>query len=183
MAMIDDIGMDGLGDYGLTVLEGARIDGTLTYEDPVFLGQPARFKNCSMGAFAFINSRGTTSAYRCHFRRFAQIGEQVIAGPPEHPQDWFSNHPMAFTQPEFMPHLYCMPEFARLLPDDDRLSRRYMSGVATDTFIGHEVYLGAKSFVRRGVTIGHGAGHATALRRGHRRAPAGPAVVALRPAA
>src|SRR5699024_5499995 len=40
---------------------------------------------------------------------------------------------------------------------DDRLSRQYISGVPTETAIGHEVYLGAKSFVRRGVTVGHGA--------------------------
>jgi len=157
MAAVTDIGVDGLGDYGLSMLAEANIDGTLNYEGPVFLGQPARFKDCSMGAFAFINSRGTTSAYRCHFGRFAQIGEHVIVGPPEHPQDWFSNHPLAFTQPEFMPHLYRMPEFARLLPDDNRLSRRYIADVPTETFVGHEVYVGAKSFVRRGVTIGHGA--------------------------
>lgn len=157
MAAVTGLNVDALREYGLSAFAGANVDGTLIYERPAVIHQPARLKDCSLGAFSYINSRGSTSAYRCHFGRFAQVGEDTVIGPPEHPQDWFSNHPFAFTQPEFMPHLYRMPEFARLMPDDDHLSRRYIAGVATETLVGHETYIGTKSFVRRGVKIGHGA--------------------------
>lgn len=151
------ISLDRLADYGLSAFAGANIDGSVVYEQPAFIHQPSRLKDCTIGAFSYINSRGTTSLYRVHIGRYAQIGEQVILGPPEHPQDWFSNHPFAFTQPAHMPHMYRMPEFARLAPDDDRLSRRYIAGVPTETVVGHEAYVGVGSYVRRGVTIGHGA--------------------------
>lgn len=157
MTAVSGIGIDQARDYGLSAFAGANVDGQLIYESPVWIHQPGRLKDCTMGAFSYINSRGTASLYRCHIGRYAQVGEQVVLGPPEHPQDWFSNHPFAFTQPGFMPHMDRMPEFARLAPDDDCLSRRYISSVATETVVGHEAYIGVGSFVRRGVTVGPGA--------------------------
>lgn len=146
-----------LAEYGVSSFPGANIDGAMVYESPVFVHQPSRLKDCTLGAFTLMNTRGTLSAYRCHIGRYGQIGEQVQLGPPEHPQDWFSSHPFAFTQPAHMPHLYAQPEFARLAPDDATQSNRYISTVPLETVIGHEAYIGAGSFVRRGVTIGAGA--------------------------
>lgn len=148
---------EGLREYGVSSFAGANIDGSLIYESPVFVHQPSRLKDCTLGAFAYLNTRGTLSAYRCHIGRYAQVGEQVLLGPPEHPQDWFSNHPFAFTQPAHMPHFYAMPEFARLAPDDATQSRKYIASVPLETVVGHEAYIGAGSYVRRGVTIGAGA--------------------------
>ena len=131
------------------------VDGTLDFERPAYpFGH--RLKNCSMGAFAFFNAAGRTSAYRTQFGRYSQIGESSIIGPPEHPQTGFSNHPFAFTRPSLMPNMYALPDFAALAPDAAD-APSYVDTARNDTVLGHEVYLGAGSFVKRGVTIGDGA--------------------------
>jgi len=131
------------------------IDGSLAFERPAYpFGH--RLKNCTLGAFCFFNAAGRTSAYRVRFGRYAQIGESSIIGPPEHPQTGFSNHPFAFTRPALMPSMYALPDFARLAPEAQD-GPSWVDGVANDTVLGHEVYLGAGSFVKRGVTIGDGA--------------------------
>ncbi|MES2883589.1 MAG: CatB-related O-acetyltransferase [Pseudomonadota bacterium] len=131
------------------------IDGTLDFERPAYpFGH--RLKNCSMGAFCFFNAAGQTSAYRVRFGRYAQIGESSIIGPPEHSQTGFSNHPFAFTRPALMPNMYALPDFAALAPDASA-GPSYTDTVRNDTVLGHEVYLGAGSFVKRGVTISDGA--------------------------
>lgn len=131
------------------------VDGRLDFERPAYpFGH--RLKNCSLGAFCFFNAAGRTSAYRVSFGRYSQIGESSIIGPPEHPQTGFSNHPFAFTRPSLMPSIYRLPDFAALAPSDSD-APSYVDTVRNDTVLGHEVYLGAGSFVKRGVTIGDGA--------------------------
>lgn len=142
-------------DVGLVAREGQGIDGSLVYERPAY-PQGHRLKNCTLGAFAFFNAAGLTSAYRVHFGRYSQIGESSIIGPPEHPQDWFSSHPFAFTRPRYMPGIYRLDDFARLAPEDEP-GPSYVDEVPSETVIGHEAYIGAGSFVKRGVTIGAGA--------------------------
>ncbi|WP_277346234.1 antibiotic acetyltransferase [Solimonas marina] len=109
-----------------------------------------------IGAFTYFNSAGVTSAYRAHFGRYAQIAESVIVGAPEHPLDWFSTHPIAFTRPAYMPNLYQLPDFARMAPDAQP-GPSYVDTVPSDTIIEHEAYLCAGVIVRRGVTVGAGA--------------------------
>lgn len=143
-------------DYGLSTFEHTGIDGGLTYERPAFVHGPRRMRDCVLGAFTLINGGGTTSMYRCHLGRYAQIGEAAILGPPEHPQDWFSNHPFAFTRERYLPRMYGMPEFERLAPDGSE-AVDYVQTVPSETYIGHEAYIGAGAFVKRGVTIADGA--------------------------
>lgn len=131
------------------------IDGTLDFERPAYpFGH--RLKNCTLGAFCFFNAAGRTSAYRVRFGRYSQIGESSIIGPPEHPQTGFSNHPFAFSRPSLMPSIYRLPDFAALAPEESE-GESYVDTINNDTVLGHEVYLGAGSFVKRGVTIGDGA--------------------------
>lgn len=145
-----------LADYGLSLFERTGIEGGLTYERPAFVHGPRRIRDCALGAFTLVNGGGTTSMYRCRVGRYAQIGEAVILGPPEHPQDWFSNHPFAFTRERYLPRMYQFPEFERLAPDGSE-SCDYVQTVPCDTHVGHEAYIGAGSYVKRGVTIGDGA--------------------------
>jgi acetyltransferase-like isoleucine patch superfamily enzyme len=144
-----------LREYGLILHERGSIGSILRYERPTYL-YTHLFKDCTIGAFSFCNSGGSVSAYRCHIGRYAQIGESTILGPPEHPQDWFSNHPFAFTRPRYMPKLYQLPDFARLAPDESD-APSYVNTQPQETHIGHEVYVGAGAFIKRGVTIGDGA--------------------------
>ncbi len=142
--------------YGLMLDPGrSRIALNLRFERPTYL-YGHRLKGCSIGAFAYFNAAGTTSAYRCNIGRYAQIGESSILGPPEHPMNWFSSHPFAFTRPKYMPNMYQFEDFARLAPDAQD-GPSYADSMPIETTIGHEAYVGVGSFVKRGVRIGHGA--------------------------
>ncbi|WP_051362035.1 CatB-related O-acetyltransferase [Solimonas soli] len=142
-----------LREHGL--LGGAGVVGTLEYERPAYI-YGHRLKDCSIGAFTYLNTAGNTSAYRCRLGRYVQVAESVIIGPPEHPLDGFSTHPFAFTRPKYMPNLYSLPDFARLAPDEQS-GPSYVDTVPSDTHIGHEVYLCAGALIKRGVSIGDGA--------------------------
>jgi acetyltransferase-like isoleucine patch superfamily enzyme len=145
-----------LHEQGLWTIPGPGVAGRLRFERPAWI-QGHRLKDCTVGAFTFFNSAGHTSAYRVHFGRYSQIGESSVLGPPEHPADWFSSHPFAFTRPRYLPDMYAMPEFARLAPDADTPQQDFVETRPQDTWIGHEAYIGANSFVKRGVRIGAGA--------------------------
>ncbi len=141
--------------YGLILGPGPGPQQSLDFEAPAYpFGH--RLKNCRLGAFTYFNAAGQTSAYRVQFGRYSQIGESSIIGPPEHPQDWFSNHPFAFTRPSLMPAIYRTQEFRRLGPDESE-GPSYVNTVVNETFVGHEAYIGVGCFVRRGVRIGNGA--------------------------
>lgn len=155
MDMPNEFGQRALFERGLVAAEGQGINGTLLFERPAW-PQAHRLKDCSLGAFTFFNAAGLTSAYRTQFGRYSQIGESSIIGPPEHPQNYFSSHPFAFTRPEYMPTMYQLSDFARLAPEHQP-GPSYVDTVPSDTVIGHEAYIGARTFVKRGITIGNGA--------------------------
>ena len=153
--MQDDIKGDSLRQCGLVADDGSGINGRLAFERPAW-PQAHRLKDCTLGAFTFFNAAGVTCAYRVHFGRYSQIGESSILGPPEHPQDYFSSHPFAFTRPQYMPSMYQLDDFVRLAPEADD-GPSYVDTVPSETYIGHEAYIGAGCFVKRGVRIGNGA--------------------------
>jgi len=146
---------ESLQEYGLIVREPAGLAGTLRFERPGWVFGH-RLKNCTIGAFTFFNSAGKTSVYRTQLGRYSQIGESSVIGPPEHPMDWFSSHPFAFTRPEEVPEMYRLDDFARLAPKSSS-SPSWASQQVNRTVIGHEAYIGAGTFIKRGVTIGDGA--------------------------
>lgn len=141
-------------DYGLKVYEGKSIAGTLVYERPAFILDPRRIKNCKVGAFTYFNGHSTSSMYATEVGRYGQIGESCIIGPPEHPMDWFSTHMFAFTQREYLPRFYELPDAADLAPDGPTPTR---FTIPLKTVVGHDAYIGSGAFVKRGVTIGVGA--------------------------
>lgn len=143
-----------MGEFGLRADDPNLLRGTLTFERPAWVFGH-RLKGCEIGAFTFFNASGRTSVYRTRMGRYAQIGESSIIGPPEHPMDWFSNHPFAFTRPTHIPAMYEFEDFARLAPAQD--AGAAWADEDDDTVIGHEAYVGAGSFVKRGVRIGDGA--------------------------
>lgn len=143
-----------LKQFGLKVYEGKSIVGTLTYENPAYILDPRRIKNCRIGAFTFFNGHTTSSMYATETGRYAQIGESTVIGPPEHPMDWFTTHMFAFTEQKYLPRLYELEEGARLAPDGP-VPTPFV--IPMKTVLGHDSYVGAGAFIKRGVTIGHGA--------------------------
>lgn len=143
-----------LAAYGLALQEPSLLKGSLSFERPAWVFAH-RVKASSIGAFSYLNASGTSSVYRARLGRYVQIAESCIIGPPEHPMDWFSNHPFAFTRPDHMPAMYALEDFARLAPDAD--SGPAWAEGESETRLGHEAYVGAGSLVKRGVTIGDGA--------------------------
>ena len=154
-AGLRSVNAQSLHDHGLIVRDPSALAGTLRFERPGWVFAH-RLKNCSIGAFTFFNAAGKTSVYRTRLGRYSQIGESSIIGPPEHPMDWFSSHPFAFTRPDEVPVMYELDDFARLAPTADA-GESWASQQVNDTVIGHEAYIGAGAFIKRGVTIGDGA--------------------------
>lgn len=165
---LDTASLAGLGLSGITRLLGKSIQGSLLFERPALAFNPRRIKDSSLGAFSYINGHGSTAIYRCAIGRYCSIGEDTVLGPPEHPVDWLSTHPFAFTRPEHLPGFYQIPEFARLAPNaDSRAGQPQLPLTDPLTQIGHDVWIGVGAFIKRGVTIGHGsiiAAHAVVTR-------------------
>ena len=156
MEPIHGLGTDALAGYGLnglTSLAGKSVQGALVYERPAFIFNPRRLKNCTVGAFSYINGHGSSAIYRCALGRYCSIGEDVILGPPEHPVDCLSTHPFTFGRPDHLPSFYASADFARLAPDDSAPK----VPLPAHTELGHDIWVGAGAFVKRGVRIGHGA--------------------------
>jgi acetyltransferase-like isoleucine patch superfamily enzyme len=130
----------------------AALDGTLIFERPVLMLGPRRLRNCTMGAFSIVQT--TAGVYPCKIGRYAGIGEQSTVGPGEHPVNWLSTHPFAFTRPNILPYFYKLPEFAQLAPTNAKPNEFKFPLYTT---VGHDAWVCANSFVKRGVTIGHGA--------------------------
>jgi acetyltransferase-like isoleucine patch superfamily enzyme len=141
-------------DYGLKVYEGKSIAGGLVYERPAFILDPRRIKNCKVGAFTYFNGHTTSSMYATEVGRYGQIGESCIIGPPEHPMDWFSTHMFTFAPEQHLPRFFELPDAAAL--GTDGLPPTPFNA-PLKTVLGHDSYVGAGSFVKRGVTIGIGA--------------------------
>lgn len=155
---LDAAELAALGLCGITRPTGKSIQGTLRFERPALTFDPRRIKDSSIGAHTYINGHGSAAIYRCRIGRYCSIGEDSVLGPPEHPIDWLSTHPFAFTRPEHLPGFYQIPEFQRLAPNGD--SHPDQPKLSLDdplTEIGHDVWIGVGAFVKRGVRIGDGA--------------------------
>lgn len=152
LAALDEL--PGLGLWGLRNLVGRSVHGWLVYERPTMLFDPRRVKDSSFGAFSYVNGHGSTAIYACRVGRYCSIGEDSVIGAPEHPGDWLSSHPFAFSSPAHLPRFAEVPEYRRLAAEPGMPQRYPMAEVTT---LGHDVWVGAGAFIKRGVTVGHGA--------------------------
>lgn len=143
-----------LVEHGLYVGEGRGLLTPLVCERPVWLFDPRRIKDCAFGAFAYVNGQYTSSLYDCAIGRYTSIAEAVVAGAYEHPTEWLSSHPFLFAEPQQFKAFLRQPEFARLAPEPPT-QQQWPTHQTTQ--IGHDVWIGAGAFIKRGVRIGDGA--------------------------
>lgn len=99
---------------------------------------------CRLGAYSYVN--GTSRFYTTDVGRFCGIGTNVIIGGPEHPTDRISIHPFAYSDRTMFDE-----------PDYSFMETRNPISALAQTRVGNDVWIGALSYVRRGVTIGDGA--------------------------
>jgi len=152
-AIRQELDANALRDLGLEAGEARGLFETLTFERPSYLFDLRRVKNCSLGAFSYVNGLNTTSLYDSRIGRYCSIAEAVVVGPYEHPTDGLTSHTFAFAGPDQFPAFFLFPDYQRLAVE----TSRRMEMNERETRIGHDVWIGAGAFIRRGVTIGDGA--------------------------
>lgn len=99
-----------------------------------------KLEHVSLGSFSFIAESSRLSSV--NIGRFCSIGPQAIVGYGDHPTEWISTSPVFYSTRE-----QCGMTFS----DSDYFPERKTVAV------GHDVWLGARVFIRNGVSIGNGA--------------------------
>ena len=101
-------------------------------------------RNVRIGRFTYI-SEGSRINSGTDIGRFCSIATNCEIGAPAHPSNWLSTHPFQYTPSQFKG----MPEYTNIK------HRKHNSG--RPAYIGHDVWIGAKAIICRGVKIGDGA--------------------------
>ena len=101
----------------------------------------SRLRDVQLGRFSYVGRE--TQVYHARIGCFTSIGPQVLIGLGEHPADGFvSTHPMFYSnRGQSNPVIVDQPLFDEM----------------PITFIGNDVWIGARAVLRTGVTIGNGA--------------------------
>lgn len=126
---------------GLYTVNPLLVSSDIQVERPVFIGENTRVEyGVSMGKYSYINS----GCIFCKTRigRFCSIGWNVTIGAPEHPTDWLSTSPIQYAQDGIFSW---------------NGETRYFDSEVDFVTIGHDVWIGANAFIKRGVSIGNGA--------------------------
>ena len=124
----------------------AKLSKSASIEAPVRLWGTAIVSiECSVGAYSFINS-STTVFPNTKIGRYCSIGKTCEIGAGDHPLDWLSTSVFQYG---------IGTHFSNHTNDCHQLTRKSVEN--TDTIIGHDVWIGSLSLIKRGVTIGHGA--------------------------
>ena len=127
--------------------------GQLTAESPVAFSSCTLGGIISIGAFSYIN-------YGCdvgdaEIGRYCSIAQHVIIATGEHPVPFLSTHPFASDPSGMSAGMVGNDDYAKISCTGIRQpgpGRRF-----ENTRIGHDVWIGARATILRGVTIGHGA--------------------------
>ena len=132
-------------DNGIQFGARAILSGQVECEPPVNLDGEVSMKGV-VGAYSYARLNTTLSGVRS-IGRYCSIAESVTLGGGEHPTDWLSTLPFQYGAASVSnrwsqkrDHVYA------LRPKQPSLIK-----------VGHDVWIGTKAVVLRGVTIGNGA--------------------------
>lgn len=122
-----------------TIHANSRI-GDSAIEDFVVINHNNNFSKSVIGRFSYIGAQGQIHA--TEIGSFCSIGPELICGYGEHPSDFVSSSPVFYSLSK-----QCGVTFTKeSLFDEHKKSN-----------IGNDVWIGARVFIRDGITIGDGA--------------------------
>jgi len=135
--------------YAIDSLENIARDCWVRIEMPVSMGKTVFNSNCHIGRYTYLRSGVVHTA--TSIGRFCSFGPDVRIGDGNHPDKWLSTHPFQYdaaTGFEKWPEYMDFRSSAVRLPQQVRKSA---------PIIGHDVWVGTRVIITRGVTVGHGA--------------------------
>lgn len=114
-------------------------------EQPVTIGKNVEIhRNCSVGKYSVINNNSIIYS-EVEIGRYCSIARFCELGVAEHPSSFLSSASFQYNTNLFKDH------------SDFAFDRKSVFPEHQHTKIGHDVWIGAKSVIKTGVTIGHGA--------------------------
>lgn len=118
----------------------------VTIEVPVSLTKARFHGECEVGAFTYFN--GECEVFYAKIGRYCSIAPDVIIGPGEHPIDQLSTHPFAFGGGGN--RFKGVPEYEAIRIQGGSMVRH------RTTYVGNDVWIGARAYIAQGVTLGDG---------------------------
>ncbi|MBJ6127993.1 CatB-related O-acetyltransferase [Microvirga splendida] len=113
----------------------------LIWEAPVKIFHSSHVGAVEIGAYSYISPR--TEIQHATIGRYCSIGDNVNMRGSAHPKEWLSSHPFPYT------NLY-----SHSRPYRPPLT---FEGYGKKTHVGHDVWIGSRTIILPGVTIGTGA--------------------------
>ena len=122
-----------------TAVRGSSSLQQVTSEHDVVLYGSSSFHDTTIGCYSYIATQAVISM--ANIGRFCSIGPYLICGHGDHPTDFASTSPVFFSTAK-----QCGTTF----------STENLFGERKRIHIGHDVWVGARVFIRDGVKVGNG---------------------------
>ncbi|MBO9428566.1 CatB-related O-acetyltransferase [Sulfitobacter sp. R18_1] len=132
---------------GLLIQNLNQITRQVTFEAPVKLSDTGCLGSEKIGMLSYLGKGSEMK--NAEIGRFCSIASNVTIGPPEHPIDWVSSHPVQYDGLRWYDNFEGWWDFE----DKSEVFR----GNRKKTIIGHDVWIGRNAIIRQGVTVGVGA--------------------------
>ncbi len=133
------------------LVRGAKVHNScklsnLKFSPPIAIAEGCTISSgCSMGQWSYI-SENTFLSPNVSMGNYCSIGPQVLFAGYEHPIDWVTTHPLAFS---IVPFEFVEQNF-------QNKKSRWAEGYK-DIQLEHDVWIGARAYIKYGVRIGTGA--------------------------
>lgn len=129
-----------LAAMGITLSPNVILKGRVTFERPVLLHPAVTVFNSDLGAYSYVAPY--TSVHLASVGRYTSIGNDGVIGPSMHPTGWLTTSSVPYED-----------TFRQSVPPDLLAEFTSLKPVR----IGNDVWIGARSSVMGGVTVGDGA--------------------------